>query len=89
MAHIKLSVEAAQKAKMYSKDASQQLLTNINIMDNEVNSQFSGLQDPSFQRYLELSAQMQAMINSIRQKMDSIESYCDEIIDWILHYAKR
>lgn len=86
MARIKLSKEAAMKAITYSNDARDQLMTNINVMDNNVNSQFSGLQDPSFRRYLELSEQMQGMLKQIGGKMDEISQYCESVIRWIDSY---
>jgi len=86
MARIKLSKEAAMKAINYSNDAREQLMTNISVMDNNVNSQFSGLQDPSFKRYLELSGQMQDMLTKIGGKMEEISDYCQSVIRWIDTY---
>ena len=87
MARIKLSKEAAMRAIAYSNDAREQLISNINIMDNNVNSQFSGLQDPTFKRYLELSGQMQEMLKQIGGKMEAISEYCQSIIRWIDNYS--
>lgn len=84
---IKLSKEACMKAISYSNDAREQLMANISVMDNNVNSQFSGLQDPSFQRYLELSEQMQGMLKQIGGKMDAISQYCQSVIRWIDDYS--
>lgn len=88
MGKIILSKEAAMKAINYSNEARDQLINNINIMDNEVNSQFSGLQDPSFRRYLELSDQMQDMLKQIGGKMDEISQYCQSVIRWIDSYSE-
>ena len=88
MAKIKLSKEAAMKAITYSNDANEQLMTNINVMDNNVNSQFSGLQDPAFNRYLELSSQMQGMLKQIGGKMEAIAQYCQSVIRWIDAYSE-
>lgn len=88
MARIKLSKEAAMKAIRYSNEAREQLMTNINVMDNNVNSQFSGLQDPAFKRYLELSGQMQDMLKQISGKMESISDYCQSVIRWIDTYSE-
>lgn len=85
---IILSKEAAMKAIMYSNEAREQLMTNINVMDNNVNSQFSGLQDPSFRRYLELSEQMQNMLRQIGGKMEEISTYCQSVIRWIDKYSE-
>ncbi len=88
MENIKVSIEAAQKAITYSNEAKEQLLSNINIMDNNVNSQFSGLQDPTLRRYLELSEQMQGLLRQIGGRMDAISEYCQSVISWIINYTE-
>lgn len=88
MARIKLSKDAAMKAIAYSNEARDQLMTNINVMDNNVNSQFSGLQDPAFKRYLEMSGQMQDMLKQISGKMNDISQYCESVIRWIDSYSE-
>ena len=76
------------KAIAYSNEARDQLLMNINVMDNNVNSQFSGLQDPAFRRYLEMSGQMQNLLKQIGGKMDEISQYCESVIRWIDGYSE-
>ena len=83
MARIKLSREAAMKAISYSDEARNELLTNINVMDNNVNSHFASLQDPTFKKYLELSGQMQEMLKQVSGKMDEISTYCQGVVRWI------
>ena len=83
MARIVLSREAAVKAINYSVDARNELMTNINVMDNNVNSQFANLQDPTFKKYLELSEQMQTMLRQVGGKMDEISKYCESVVRWI------
>lgn len=87
MGKITLSREAAMKAISYSEEARNSLLTNINIMDNGVNSQFAGLTDPTFKKYLELSGQMQEMLRQVGNKMDNIAEYCRKVIRWIDDYS--
>ena len=72
MPRIKLSKDAAMKAITYSNDANTQLMTNVKIMNNNVNSQFSGLRDPAFRRYLELSDKMQDLLSQVGSKMSDI-----------------
>ncbi len=88
MGQIKLSKDACMRAITYSTEANEQLMTNISVMDNNVNSQFSGLQDPAFNRYLELSGQMQAMLKQIGGKMEAIARYCQAVIRWIDDYSE-
>lgn len=83
MARIKLSREAAMKAISYSDEAQKKLMANINVMDNNVNSHFTGLQDPTFKKYLELSGQMQEMLRQVSGKMNEISEYCQSVIRWI------
>ena len=87
MSRITLSRNAASAAVTYSEEAKNALLTNVNIMDNTVNSQFEGLQDPTFKKYLELSGQMQDMLKQVGMKMDSISEYCQDVIRWIDEYT--
>ncbi len=88
MAKIRLSKEAAMKAIAFSKEAHNQLMLNINVMDNNVNSQFSGLQDPAFKRYLEMSGRMQEMLKQIGGKIDEISKYCESVVLWIDSYSE-
>lgn len=87
MGQIKLSKDACRRAITYSDEANEMLMSNINVMDSKVNSQFSGLQDPAFNRYLELSNQMQEMLKQIGGKMDAISQYCQSVIRWIDEYS--
>lgn len=86
MATIRLSKNAATKVILYSEEASEQLISNINIMDNNVNSQFEGLQDPAFRRYLEMSEEMQLRLKQVSKKMADISEYCRKVIRWIDNY---
>ena len=88
MARIKLSRNAALKAISYSDEARNELLSNINVMDNNVNSHFASLQDPTFKKYLELSGQMQEMLKQVSVKMDEISQYCQGVVRWIDDYSQ-
>lgn len=83
---IKLSKEACRRAMTYSKDASSSLQQNANVMDNSVNSQFSGLQDPAFQKYMKLSEDMQNYLRQISERMDEVARYCEGVIRWMEEY---
>lgn len=88
MSKIKLSRDAALKVISYSGDSREQLMTNINVMDNNVNAQFSGLRDPAFNRYLELSGKMQELLRQIGGKMEAVSQYCQSVIRWIDEYSE-
>lgn len=83
MARIVLPEAAVQQAKRYSEETRDALLNNVTIMDNNINSQFAGLQDPTFQSYLQLSEQLQTSIKQVGVKLDEISQYCQEVINWI------
>lgn len=88
MAKIKLSKEAATKAITYSDEANNELMNNVRVMDSNVNSQFSGLRDPAFRRYLELSDEMQALLLQVGARMSAISDYCRSVIRWIDTYSE-
>jgi len=88
MSKIILSEEACKKAISYSEEASIALLQELRIMDNDVNSCFQGLQDPTIQKYLQLSSQMQDMIKQVTVKMNEISEYCQGVIRWIEIYKR-
>lgn len=87
MGQITLSKDACMKAITYSAETNGQLLANMNLMNNNVNSQFAGLQDPAFRRYLELSNQMHIMLKQISGKIEAISEYCKSVIRWIDEYS--
>ncbi len=88
MGRIQLSERAARAVKAAANEASADLLTNVNVMDNNVNSLFSGLKDPSVRKYLELSNQMQDMIKQMAGSMEAISEYCDKVIAWMQSYSE-
>ena len=89
MAYLKtLPKDPVFRLKELADEARNDLLNNINIMDNNVNSHFSGLQDPTFRKYLELSGQMQEMLKQVSAKMNEISEYCQSVIDWISDFSE-
>ena len=86
MGRIKLSKEAAMKVIRYSEEAKEKLMTNVNVMDSGVNSQFSGLQDPTLKKYLELSSQMQDLFKQIGTGLDAVSEYCRSVARFIDEY---
>ena len=83
---IKLSKDACMRAIEYSREASESLNQNANVMDNNVNAQFAGLQDPAFQKYLQLSEQLQINLRLITEKMDDVARYCESVMRWMDEY---
>ena len=83
MSRARISRQAVMSAISHSNEARDELRANISVMDNNVNSLFSGLQDPTFQKYLDLSEQMQGMLKQVSDKMDAISEYCQGVIRWM------
>ena len=83
-----LSIEACSKAIEYSSDTREKLMQNITKLSNSVDTQFSGLKDPSIKRYLELSEQVQTMLKNIGGKMDEVSEHCQHVIAWIKKYTE-
>ena len=84
---IKISKYAAQKVIEQSREASENLNRNMEIMDRRINYQFIGLKDPAFISYLELSMQMQEMLKQVSGKMEAVSEYCQKVINWIDQYG--
>lgn len=89
MARITLSKEAAMKAIKYTEDARGKLIHNVSYMNNNVNSRFAGLQDPTYEKYYALSMEMQGLLKQIGGKMDDISVYCKKVIRWIDEYNQK
>ena len=81
-----ISKHAAQKVIQQSREASECLTRNMQIMDRQINSQFIGLKDPAFISYLELSMQMQELLKQTCGKMEAVSDYCQKVINWIDQY---
>ena len=80
------SREAIANVKYYTEETRGMLQQNVQIMDRHVNAKFQGLQDPTYQKYLELSENMQLLITQITVRMSSIEKYCDAVTSWMDNY---
>ena len=76
------------RLKELADEAKNDLASNIYIMDNNVNSQFSGLQSPEFKRYVELMGRLQETLIQVSGKMNEISEYCQSVIDWINDYSE-
>lgn len=81
-----ISKYAAQQVIDQSKEASENLTRNMQIMDRQINTQFIGLKDPAFISYLELSMQMQELLKQTVGKMEAVSDYCQKVIHWIDQY---
>ena len=89
MAHLKgLPKDPVFQLKELADEAKNELVSNIYRMDNDVNSQFLGVQSPEFKRYLELMGHLQEMLMKASGKMNEISEYCQNVIDWISDFSE-
>ena len=86
MSKIQLSTSSALKIIDYSNRTGQELLTNVKVLNDDVNSQFRGLNDPVIKKYLELSEELNDSIKIICQKTNDVSDYCKTVINWIEMY---
>ncbi len=81
-----ISVEAATRIRELSVGTADSLRSNIAVMDANVDSKISGLNDPSLQRYTQLSGDLKSKLNMVCQKIDDIVNYCNQVIAWVDNY---
>ena len=87
MAVIKLSKDAALKAKSLTRDAYMDLEANNKRLNDEITGAFQNLRDkPSTKKYAEMMSEIQALMNQIRVNFDAINEHCDRVIRWIDEY---
>lgn len=84
---IKLSKEAAKKAKNLTEDAFFTLEANTKNLNDQVGLLLLNLNDkPSTKKYDEMMSEIQSLLNQLRNNFNDIEEYCDKVIRWIDEY---
>lgn len=84
--HTKLSISSATKAINLSKEAQEKIKSNITILDNNVNSYYSNLTDPTIIKYQQLVEKMDELLKMVTNRMEDISAYCEKVIAWIKEY---
>lgn len=84
---IKLSKDAAKKAKSLTEDAFLTLEANTKNLNDRVGSLLLNLNDkPSTKKYDEMMSEIRSLLNQLRNNFNDIEEYCDKVIRWIDEY---
>lgn len=84
---IKLSKEAAIKAKRLTEEAFLELESNTKSLNDQVGLQLMNLNDkPSTKKYDEMMMEIQSLLNQLRNNFNDINEYCDKVIRWIDEY---
>lgn len=87
MARSTISLRAIRDAIECSQETAEVLSANAQILDSEVNARFTGLQDPTYRSYLELSENMQTTIRQLAGELARISEYCQKVYTHIAHYS--
>lgn len=82
-----VSKQSAQRIITGTEATQGMLLRNNKVLNASVDDKLYQLQDPSVNRYLELSDQLQDKLTLINAKMDDIINYCQAVIRWIDNYT--
>lgn len=84
---IKLSKDAAIKAKKLTEDAFLELESNNKFLNNQISMQLMNLNDkPSTKKYDEMMSEIQSLMSQLRNNFNDINEYCDKVIRWIDEY---
>lgn len=90
MAMIKLSKDAAIKAKNLTEDAFLDLQSNNKKLNDNIQRELQNLRDiPTTKKYAEMMMQIQSLTKQLRDNFNDINDYCDKIIKWIDDYNER
>jgi len=84
---IKLSKDAAIKAKKLTEDAFLELESNNKFLNDQISMQLMNLNDkPSTKKYDEMMSEIQSLMSQLRNNFNDINEYCDKVIRWIDEY---
>ena len=84
---IKLSKDAAIKAKKLTEYAFLELESNNKSLNDQISMQLMNLNDkPSTKKYDEMMSEIQSLMSQLRNNFNDINEYCDKVIRWIDEY---
>lgn len=84
---IKLSKDAAIKAKKLTEDAFLELESNNKSLNDQISMLLMNLNDkPSTKKYDEMMSEIQSLMSQLRNNFNDINEYCDKVIRWIDEY---
>ena len=84
MAVIKLSKDAAIKAKRITEETFHDLIANTDQLKQEIYMQFRNLNDkPSTKKMAEMFSALESLLNQLKNNFNDVEEFCDKTIRWI------
>ena len=87
MSVIKLSKDAAIKAKKLTQDTFVDLEANNKQLNDKIEMLLLNLNDkPTTKKYAEMMSEIQSIMSQLRNNFNDVEDFCDKIIRWIDEY---
>lgn len=81
---IKLSKEAAIKAKHISEETFRDLISNTEAFKNELYAQYMNLNDKATtKKLMEMFSALESLLSQLKNNFIDIEQFCDKTIRWI------
>ena len=71
----------------WSDETASALQTNLNVICDNVNSHFIGIDDLEMQKYLELFAKTSVITKELCDKIGEISELCKNVQKWIDNYS--
>lgn len=86
MSKILLTRSAIVRGKELCADSKEQILKNSNTMNENINTLFKDIFDPSIKKYIELNDVLSEALEKVTRKMDDLGEYCDKVLTWYDKY---
>ena len=84
MSKIKLSKDAAIKAKRISEETYNDLAANTKELKREIDEQYKNLNDKATcKKLMEMFSQLENLLRQLRNNFNDVEEFCDETIKFI------
>ena len=90
MSTIKLSKDAAIKARKICEETYRDVVANTNALQKEIELQYMNLNDKATTRKLaEMFSQLENLLRQLRDNFNDAEEFCDKTIRWIDEYTAK
>lgn len=87
---IKLSKEAAIKAKRISEETFRDLVANTEAFKNQLYMQYMNLNDKATtKKLMEMFSALESLISQLKNNFIDIQEFCDKTIRWIEEWNSK
>lgn len=87
---IKLSKEAAIKARRTSEETFRDLVANTDTLKNELYMQYRNLNDKATtKKLMEMFSALESLQSQLKNNFNDIEEFCDKTIRWIEEWNSK